>query len=464
LKMGSTRFIKVDSFREGEPDLTTGPGAPAEPARGPAEEIPAAVEKVAEPHRPGDGPQDGDGQPNNKFVITKEEKEEARQGEERVTMAEREKEEGEEREEDQDDEVSSWFADIKERVHERPAVLSLPFAGAVILLYLVVSLVGGKAETQPTAALLKAEMPSFETPKIREEPYTLSEVQMALSKAESKQSLRPPDYAARPKDKKNQQPRVVLIREKADKKKPAGVAKRAKRRIRPKKPVAVVPDEPPEPEETRTVIRRTSAGIVVEQVPVPRRKETSTAAYGPAGFAKREEKKQNEKTGSSPLSVGATMKAALQVGISSAFRGAPVLARLTEPVRKDKVVLLPAGSTLTGNMSAGEKRIFINFHKATSRAGKSVTFRGYAVSGKLPGIPAAVTETEKPQDSSYVAKGALRTAQTAILGISGSVAQDLVRNTASEGLEDAQRGVYKSSSRILELAAGTKFEVVVTGD
>jgi len=444
--------------------MPLGPEAPAEPARGPAEEIPAAGEKVAEPHRPGDGPQDGDGQPDNEFVISKEEKEEARQGEERVGTDEREKDEGEK---DKDDEVSSWFADIKERVHERPAVMSLPFAGAVILLYLVGSLVGGKAETQPTAALLKAEMPSFETPKIRKEPYTLEEVQMALSEAESKQSPRPPDYAAGPKDKENQQPRVVLIREKAEEKKPIKAAKRAKRRIRPKKPVAVVPDKPPElpePEETRTVIRRTSAGIVVEQVPVPHRKETSSAAYGPAGFAKREEKKQNEKTGSSPLSVGATMKAVLQVGISSAFRGAPVLARLTEPVRKDKAVLLPAGSTLTGNMSAGKKRIFINFNKATTKTGESISFRGYAVSGKLPGIPAAVTETEKPQDSSYMAKGALRTAQTAILGISGSVAQDLVRNTASEGLEDAQRGVYKSSSRILELAAGTKFEVVVTGD
>jgi type IV secretory pathway VirB10-like protein len=368
--------------------------------------------------------------------------------------------------------ASSWTSNLRNRFLQRPALLAIPLVGIGVLVYTIITVMGGQSEAPASPAIVStSEFPQLEMPKVSEEPVTIEKIKVAIHKAEHSNTPPPPDFSLQAKKKKNLDNRdsarkqVLVIRERA-KSKVNRVAKRPPRKKRPEPASKAPPEEVrlAAPVDTTTVIRRTSSGIVVEQVPRKRLKPVPEGLYGPAGFAEREgEKKITEKENPSFLPVGTTLEAKLQVGISSAFRGAQVLARVTKPVEKEESVLLPSGTTLTGRMSAGDDRIFIDFNKATTPEGSTIELRGYAVSGKLPGIPARVTVQEDSSgDSSYITRGAVRTAQGALFGVSGTVAHDLVRNVGSEGLSDAQREVYKRPARTLELSAGTKFRVVVT--
>ena len=206
------------------------------------------------------------------------------------------------------------------------------------------------------------------------------------------------------------------------------------------------------------------ATVVVAQEP---RRPARKAGFYKAGVTISVDGEKKEKKRKAAIPPGTSFRAALKVGVSTDFSGATVLAEVLEPVMAGGKVVVPRSSTLKGRIRGSGNRIYLDFNKAVKPGGGKLSLRGYAVSGKLPGVPAKVRQGPGSKDSSragsVMAKGSLRTAQGMMGHVGGgSVTGQLVRNVAGESLNEVRQDVNTRVERTLELPAGTQFTVVIT--
>lgn len=182
--------------------------------------------------------------------------------------------------------------------------------------------------------------------------------------------------------------------------------------------------------------------------------------YVPGGTMKIEGAAVEEKRNMLPLPVGARLHAKLEVGISSGHPTA-VLARLAREIRTEGRRIAPKDSMVKGRFQADGDKIYATFSELILPSGESLEFEGYAVDRKVPGLVATRREIDRGdpggsivQESVDVAKGVVRSVASG--SIVGQVAQGLADGALPE------QKAPRASSVILEVAAGKRFQIVVT--
>lgn len=175
---------------------------------------------------------------------------------------------------------------------------------------------------------------------------------------------------------------------------------------------------------------------------------------GPQQFA-------NARANDVSLSPGDRLVVRLEVGASSLAKKT-VLARTVKAISRRGRVIVPRGAIIKGRASSDQERLQIEFSQAIAPTGARTRFRGYAVEGKMPGLIAQKREaTFEERQSAGVARGALgvvRDVAGAVTNLPGRALQ----RVADETVPEAQREVTPKQLYVLEVAAGRKFEIVIT--
>jgi len=393
-------------------------------------------------------------------------------------------------EEDEEEEQDTIF----DKIRNKPALVILPIVGLGMILYMVIHLVNvwsnvGEASKESQ----RPEYPEIESPKVRKEPYSRDELNSLMRAAEKKVKA---DRSGTVAAGTNDQGKVLTsksaidaeverkLREKlaalraGNKSRGRGHAQEPRTQKAGRRSGRAVVKQPPSEEQAEKPHPQNAGAAPFEEgapkdmvgmhgtagaEPVAQRRARSADFYQAGVTIKSEGSKKPGKTTSS-IPAGTTFGARLMVGINSDFSSAIVLAKATQAVKVGGKVVIPRGSTLKGRMRSSEKKIFLDFNQAILPSGGSVSFRGYAVKKKVPGIPAKIIKTGGSK-SSAVGRGALKTASGVVGGITGNIGAQLAGNVAAEGISDAQETTQGGYSRnTLELKAGTKFQVVVTGE
>jgi hypothetical protein len=292
---------------------------------------------------------------------------------------------------------------------------------------------------------VESRMPALEMPEGREDPITRDELKRKMNDAERK---------ARPKGPEMTDSKMT-DRQRRTMRKEGNAHRPIKRSVK----------------KRRGGGKRRKKNRQLEQVEIaasqePRRPARKAGFYK-AGVTISVDGGKKERKRGVEIPPGTSFRAALKVGVSTNFSGATVLAEVLEPVIAGGKVVVPKGSTLKGRIRGSGDRIYLDFNKAVKPGGAKMSLRGYAVSGKLPGVPAKVRQGPGSKDSSragsVMANGSLRTAQGMVGTLSGgSVTGQLVRNVAGESLNEVRQDVNTRVERTLELPAGTQFSVIVT--
>ena len=390
---------------------------------------------------------------------------------------------------DEEDEEEEEQDTIFDKIRNKPALVILPIVGLGMILYMVIHLVNvwsnvGEASKESQ----RPEYPEIESPKVRKEPYSRDELNSLMRAAEKKVKA---DRSGTVATGTNDQEKVLTSKSAIDAEverklreklaalragnKSRGRGHAQERQPRPSKSEGRTHSGTIEKHgwDARTAgaagrrgkppPREEQAENTPATEPVAQRRARSADFYQAGVTIKSEGSKKSGKPTSS-IPAGTTFGARLMVGVNSDFSSAIVLAKATQAVKVGGKVVIPRGSTLKGRMRSSEKKIFLDFNQAILPSGGSVSFRGYAVKKKVPGIPARIIKTGGSK-SSAVGRGALKTASGVVGGITGNIGAQLAGNVAAEGISDAQETTQGGYSRnTLELKAGTKFQVVVTGE
>jgi hypothetical protein len=129
---------------------------------------------------------------------------------------------------------------------------------------------------------------------------------------------------------------------------------------------------------------------------------------------------------------------------------------------------------LQGTFRGSPDRVLLDFHTALV-SGKKLGLKAFAIQGGLPGLVAKAKKTGGKRESQsgeratqVAARGALRTAGGVVSALSGSgIGGQLVGNLGQEGVSelgrDVQGGGYAMEQTILEIPAGTTFDLVTAG-
>jgi len=149
-----------------------------------------------------------------------------------------------------------------------------------------------------------------------------------------------------------------------------------------------------------------------------------------------------------------SLKARLKFSIRSSASNA-IVAETTQ-----EVAGIPAGSLLYGTGSFANKRTYVQFHKI--RVGeKEYEIKGYAVSGRDPGIPSEVIEIEnnaKITFASGVTDAAGRVLDNLAATATGGATSGVISGTAGELKEKNEQERARYEYRV---GAGTVFTVYV---
>jgi hypothetical protein len=352
---------------------------------------------------------------------------------------------------------------VLDRIRARPAALAVPLAGILFAGWMVLSAAGKKepkSAMKETPEKIVADFPEIEEPKLRDEPIRKEELERMMLEADEKARKRRKSEEAISLPEKTRAPAKEDIQasqvEKIIKKVQARGARASK---------APNTKETP-PEKTTQPIQLKDS----ETAPTAIKKTPRGEAFYRAGVTIKvaEVSKDTEKRSNAKFAPGTTFKARLMVGVSTELSSATVLAKAMEPVRGlDGEIAIPSGATLQGRMRGSADRIFFDFHTVLVGS-ERLTVNGYAVSGKLPGVPAVVREGGAPPSESragsVLARGALATANGAVGAALGgtTIAHELARNVAVEGMSEVGREVTATPERTLELPQGTVFSVVLT--
>jgi len=380
---------------------------------------------------------------------------------------------------DEEDEEEEEQDTIFDKIRNKPALVILPIVGLGMILYMVIHLVNvwsnvGEASKESQ----RPEYPEIESPKVRKEPYSRDELNSLMRAAEKKVKA---DRSGTVATGTNDQEKVLTSKSAID----AEVERKLREKLAAlragnKSRGRGHAQEPhPHPQKAGAAERRGNAGAAGSRGKPPPREEQAentpatepvaqrrarSADFYQAGVTIKSEGSKKSGKPTSSIPAGTTFGARLMVGINSDFSSATVLAKATQAVKVGGKVVIPRGSTLKGRMRSSEKKIFLDFNQAILPSGGSVSFRGYAVKKMVPGIPARIIKTGGSK-SSAVGRGALKTASGVVGGITGNIGAQLAGNVAAEGISDAQETTQGGYSRnTLELKAGTKFQVVVTGE
>ena len=161
------------------------------------------------------------------------------------------------------------------------------------------------------------------------------------------------------------------------------------------------------------------------------------------------------------LNLGTRIPAKLDVGISSAKHGTALASTLAQITTLDGMVI-PRGSIVSGRSSHGKNRIFIQF-KRIEIAGVTYELTGAATKNTKLGVSAEVHESGlEDRAESSLASDALGTVKSVVAGAGGAVGRGIA-NLSDGAVKEAQREVRVDRSVLLEVPAGTKFEIVITG-
>ena len=150
----------------------------------------------------------------------------------------------------------------------------------------------------------------------------------------------------------------------------------------------------------------------------------------------------------------------LEIGISSTRHGT-VLVKTTKRLRVGKVTI-PKGTVIRGQSSNDDGRVYLTFGEL-SLSGKQYKITGEAVQGKKRGVQAAVKETSFSQRGSAAAQSGALDAVKDITGAAVEGVASPLRRVTDRVANEATTGSGPRYRRTLEVIAGKKFQIVVTG-
>ena len=196
--------------------------------------------------------------------------------------------------------------------------------------------------------------------------------------------------------------------------------------------------------------------------PVERSSKRGGRWFSPGGLVKVESAPQGDRTNVVPLAIGDRLQAKLEVGIASGH-GAPVLARLTKEVRSKGRLVAPEGTIAKGRFQADALRVYVTFTELILPGGERLSFEGYAVDQKVPGLVAL--RRELPDDAR---SGVVRETVDVAKDVARSLASGSIVGRVAQGVTD---GVVPDGASVtagppgflLEVPAGKRFQIVVSG-
>lgn len=181
--------------------------------------------------------------------------------------------------------------------------------------------------------------------------------------------------------------------------------------------------------------------------------------YAPGGTMKIEGADTEEKKNLLPLPVGARLHAKLEVGISSGHP-TPVLARLTKEIRAEGRLVAPKDSLVRGRFQADGDKVYATFAELIA-GGESLEFEGYAVDQKVPGLVATRREIGDGDPGGSIVQDTVEVAKGVVRSVAGGSIVGQVAQGVTDGVLPEQEAP-KPSTVILEVAAGKRFQIVVT--
>ena len=199
----------------------------------------------------------------------------------------------------------------------------------------------------------------------------------------------------------------------------------------------------------------------------PNRRRPRMGQFFAAGETIGEDKKSSgarasSLRGSPKLSLPITTRipVKLEIGISSTRHGT-VLVKTTKRLRVGKVTI-PKGTVIRGQSSNDDGRVYLTFGEL-SLSGKQYKITGEAVQGKKRGVQAAVKETSFSQRGSAAAQSGALDAVKDITGAAVEGVASPLRRVTDRVANEATTGSGPRYRRTLEVIAGKKFQIVVTG-
>ena len=346
-----------------------------------------------------------------------------------------------------------------DRVRGRPEFL-VPVGGVLLAAIMIGSAMCGSSSSNEVKdrSTARAEFPQLESPEVRDKPFEKEEVERLLLDADRKEAARKRNANALAASLA-----AVAKAEKIEPPQPAPVAvQNAPLYIHHLPPYKrrAAPSAPPPPEVPPTPADKVEKERVI------------LAGYLQPGTIKLE---GGAEVGQETVPAGASFKVKLQVGVSTAFSGTAVLAKVVEPIRgSEGRILIPTGATLQGDFRGSDERVLLNFHTAIV-GGKKLPLKAYAVQNGLPGLRAKVVKKRRPEPNQGTrvlaggGVGLLRAATTVVGGLTSPVGAQLVDEMTSDGLNDLDREAnergtgFGLQNKVLELPAGLIFDVVTAG-
>ena len=195
---------------------------------------------------------------------------------------------------------------------------------------------------------------------------------------------------------------------------------------------------------------------------VAARPRRSVRFYGPGGTLEGPQEKASDMAA---LPIGTRIAVVLDVGTSTAHRGAVMGRVIQDVVSPQGQLVLGAGAFLKGRASGDFEagRMFVDFDQAVV-SGKTLRLQGYAIAHDEPGVAASRREiTPQERQKASLADGVLETAKDVAGRVGEGVASALTRNVAHRSISQMQKDMTSQPSYVLSLPAGARFEVLVTG-
>lgn len=363
---------------------------------------------------------------------------------------------------------SGLAASALQRLRDQPVGIIFFVIPLVVVGYVISLLLSGTSpRSTPSKLAIEPQPPAWDQPPVDDKPVDRDEVERLIRKStaaiERPKEIRDPDYSGRLAKPPAQGGGATSGSSASDSNlgvapvPPLSGAKpgRSTAVVKPKAPAAAAaPEESEEDADRRRRLERLKkldASFFQDGVKVP------ITPGGPGGTGGGGQAREGQ------IQPGTTVSARLEIGVSTESQN-QVVAKLLEPVKDLRgTVVLATGTTLTGTSRAGNDRVFLDFNRATTPTGMKIYFKGYAVSGKSPGIPAKVKGSGDSKAGKNLTKATVETAKDLADRIPGAdLAGDFARHVARGTADDVADETRPATDKTLELAPGLEFQVVIT--
>ena len=366
--------------------------------------------------------------------------------------------------------VAEAYSATLQRIKEQPAGLII-FAIPLLVVIYVISLFWSGTPTPKAKDSIEPQLPVWDQPPVDDKPVDREEVARLFRKSTAAlahpKEIRDPDYSglqAKPpasggaggpgRAASDSNLGVAPMLPLTDY--PSGKPKAATKRKAATAPPAIVEDAEDADRRIRLEkLKRLSAADFQDGVTIPI-PGSERSSGDPAGGAAAQPR-------AGQIQPGTTVSARLEIGVSTDSQS-QVVAKLLEPVKDlGGAVVIPAGSTITGTSRAGNERVFLDFNRVTTPTGMKIYFKGYAASGKKPGIPTKVSGSGDSRAGKNLSRATVETAKDVADRIPGAdLAGDFARHVARGTADDLEDEARPANDKTLELAPGLEFQVVIT--